>query len=99
MSNNALHVVARHFAKPESVEPLRELLVSLVEPTRAEPGCLKYELFQNIDDPTDFTFVETFAGDAAFAAHAAAPYVKALSTTLPPLTSRASDVRKYRAVK
>src|SRR5512140_3091191 len=91
-----VHVIARHFARPDTVDAVRGILRSLIAPTRAEPGCLKYELFQNVDDPTDFTFVETFASDAALAAHAAAPYVASLAATLGPLTARPSDVRRYR---
>ena len=78
---------------------VRDILISLIAPTQAEPGCLKYELFQNADDPTDFTFVETFASDAALDVHADASYIKALATTLTPLTRQASDVRRYRSVQ
>ncbi len=91
-----VHVIARHFARTDTVDAVRAVLLSLIAPTRAEPGCLKYDLFQNVDDPTDFTFVETFASDAALAAHAAAPYVAHLAATLGPLTARSSDVRRYR---
>jgi len=35
-----------------------ELFCGLIEPTRKESGCISYELLQNRDDPTDFTFVE-----------------------------------------
>jgi quinol monooxygenase YgiN len=91
-----VHVIARHFARPDTVDAVRTVLDALVAPTRAEPGCLKYELFENVDDPTDFTFVETFADDAALAAHAAAPYVARLAAALAPITARPSDVRRYR---
>ena len=50
-------------------------MLELIEPSQAEPGCLKYELLQNPDDPTDFTFIETFANDEALKAHASAPYI------------------------
>ena len=97
-SSTAIHVVARHFAKPETVAKLREVLVSLIPLSRAEPGCLKYELFENTTDSTDFTFMETFASDAALAAHAAAPYITSLGGQLEALIAKPSDVRFYRPI-
>jgi quinol monooxygenase YgiN len=97
-TSRAVHVVARHWARPDSLDEVRAILTSLVPLTRAEPGCVKYELFQNLSDPTDFTFVETFVNDAALAAHAAAPYIAGLPPRLHALISRPSDVRFYRAV-
>src|SRR5262245_14727303 len=94
----AIHVVARHFARPETVDRVREILVGLIPLSRAEAGCLKYELFQNTSDPTDFTFMEMFAGEAALSLHAAAPYVAGLPAQLNGLTAKPSDVRVYRPV-
>ena len=59
--STAVHVVARHFARPDTVSRVRDILVALIPLSRAESGCLKYELFQNTSEPTDFTFLETFA--------------------------------------
>ena len=92
---SVIHVIARHWARPESVDEVREALLALVEPTRAEPGCLRYELLQSLDDPTEFTFVEMFESDAAFALHAAAPYIARLQPRLKALTARPSEVRRY----
>ena len=90
-----VHVIARHFARPETIDDVRNILLELIGPSRAEPGCLKYELFQNEDAAADFTFVETFASDAALKAHAAAPYIANLGPRLAPLVARPSDVRRY----
>jgi len=97
-SSTAVHVVARHFAKPETVAEVRDVLVSLIPLSRGEPGCLKYELFQNVSDPTDFTFMEAFASEAALAIHAAAPYVADIPARLGGLMAKPSDVRVYRPV-
>jgi predicted O-methyltransferase YrrM/quinol monooxygenase YgiN len=97
-SSSPVHVVARHFARPETVAEVREILVGLIPLSRAEAGCLKYELFHNISDPTDFTFMETFASDAALVDHAAAPYVAGLQARLNALVAKPSDVRIYRPV-
>lgn len=96
--NGPIHVVARHWAKPEHVDEVRTVLVSLIAPTQSEPGCLKYELFQNASDKTDFTFIEAFASDEALNAHAAAPYIADIPIRLKGLLARPSEVNRYRPV-
>ena len=93
-----IHVIARHRARPEAVNEVRQILLSLIKPSRAEPGCLKYELLQNADDPTDFTFVETFASGEALKEHAAAPYIAGLAAELEGLVARPAEVSKYHAI-
>jgi len=93
-----IHILARHRAKPDAVDEVRKILLSLIEPSRAEAGCLKYELLQNADDPTDFTFVETFANDEALKAHAAAPYIAGLAAKLEGLVAQPAEVSRYRAI-
>lgn len=93
-----IHILARHRARPDAVDEVRQILLSLIKPSRAEPGCLKYELLQNADDPTDFTFVETFASDEALKEHAAAPYIAGLAPKLEGLVARPAEVSKYGAI-
>jgi len=93
-----LRVVARIKAKSEKVYEVRELLCGLVEPTRKESGCVSYELLQNREDPTDFTFVEEWESDAAFESHAASDHIKAIGPKLRPVVADAPDIRTYLAV-
>lgn len=93
-----LRVVARIKAKPEKVVEVRELLCDLVEPTRKEPGCISYELLQNREDPTDFTFVEEWESVAALESHAASDHIKAIGPKLRPDVADAPDIRTYLVV-
>ncbi len=94
-----LRVVARIKAKSEAINEVRELLCGLIEPTRKESGCISYELLQNRDDPTDFTFVEEWETDAAFENHAASDHIKAIGPKLQPVVADPPDIRTYLAVK
>ncbi len=93
-----IHILARHRAKPDTIDEVRQILLSLIELSRAEPGCLKYELLQNAEDPTDFTFVETFANDQALKEHATAPYIAGLAAKLGGLVARPAEVARYHAI-
>ncbi len=48
-------------ARAGEVETLKQLLSGLVEPSRHEPGCLRYELYQQADRPEQFIIVESWA--------------------------------------
>jgi quinol monooxygenase YgiN len=95
MPSETLRVVARIKARAEKVEELREALLSLVAPTREEAGCLSYELLQNTEDPTDFTFVEEWTGNEALAAHFETEHLKALFPRVPELCAAEPDIRTY----
>ena len=99
MSAMSLRVVARIKARAETVSEVRELLSSLVEPTRKEFGCITYELLQNTEDPTDFTFVEEWETDEALASHAASDHIEAIGPRLQPVVVEAPDIRTYLLVK
>ena len=58
-------------------EKLVEQLRALVAPTRAEAGCLTYELHRDPKNPTKFMFYERFRSQAALEEHLASPYFKA----------------------
>lgn len=99
MPENTLRVVARMVARPEAVGEVRAILAGLVVPTRAERGCLVYELLQNRHDPTDFTFVEEWKSDAALDAHLSSEHIRAARSRLPELLAAEPDIRRYSVVE
>lgn len=97
MAQHTLRVVARIVARPESVALVRQTLSGLLAPTRAEEGCVLYELMQNNADPSDFTFYEEWTSAAALDAHAASAHIAHAFTALDGhVVSR--DVRRYSLV-
>ena len=95
MSVPVLHVVARVLARPEKAAEAAILLQGLVAPTRREPGCLRYELLRNAEDPADFTFVEEWRDAAAREAHFATPHMQAALARVPELVAAPPDIRRY----
>jgi quinol monooxygenase YgiN len=98
MAKDTLRVVARVKARPGKVNELLSVLSSLVEPTCKEPGCLKYELLQNNEDPTDFTLIEEWQNNAALETHFATEHFKDALTKLPNLVAAEPDIRRYHTV-
>lgn len=94
-----IRVVAHLTSKPESVVETREALEGFVEPTRAEAGCIRYELMQNNDDPTDFTFVEEWESDETLDAHLASPHITSFKERAVDLLACEPDIRRYTFLK
>ncbi|HSX26162.1 MAG TPA: putative quinol monooxygenase [Chlamydiales bacterium] len=62
-------------AKPQHrVELIRELL-KLLEPTRAEPGCIYYELYLDNKDPNYIILPSKFINLKALDEHDKEPYI------------------------
>ena len=90
-----LRVVAHLKARPEKIDETRDALMSMIEPTRAEKGCIVYEMLQNDVDPTDFTFVEEWTGDAELGAHLQSDHVQAVIARAEELFAAPPDIRRY----
>lgn len=61
MPNQKLTIVARILAKPEKTALVQQELVKLIAPTRAEEGCINYNLHQDHENPALFLFYENWA--------------------------------------
>lgn len=95
METNTIRVIARFTAKPGHVREAAEILSALVEPTRAEEGCVTYELLQNNSDPTDFTFVEEWTSREALERHLATDHIAEGRRRISEHVDGDADIRVY----
>lgn len=65
-------VTAKCTVKKDSIETFKTITSQLIDVTRKENGCLSYELFQDLKEPTIFIFIETWETMEALEAHAKA---------------------------
>lgn len=72
-----LTIVAHIQAHPDHVDLLKAALEKLIAPTRAEQGCLQYDLHQDSSDPAHFMFYENWTSRALWQTHMGAPHVAA----------------------
>jgi quinol monooxygenase YgiN len=97
MAEQTLRVIAHIKARPGKVEEMRALLAGLIGPTRAEPGCLRYELLHSLTDPLDFTFVEEWRDGSALDSHFNTGHLKAALARFQELAAEPLDLRRYHA--
>jgi quinol monooxygenase YgiN len=72
-----LTVVACIRAKPGKEAEVERVLLDLVKHTRAEAGCLNYDLHVSPDDPALFLFYENWTSKAHLDAHAQSAHIQA----------------------
>lgn len=70
MPTDVVTVIARLKVKAGLEEQAMKILEAALAPTRAEPGCLTYDLHQSTTDPTEFLFYENWASQRALDEHA-----------------------------
>ena len=98
MTSDTIRLVARLKARPDKVGALHAVLFGLLAPTRAEQGCIRYEMLQNLEDPTDFTFIEEWSGQPAIDAHFGSEHIREALAQFPILLADELDVRGYSLV-
>ena len=82
-------------AKSGKTEDLGARLLTLVEPTRLEPGCIRYDSLQSTDDPNAWLAYEVWRSPADFEAHMNAPYIAAFMPLVLELCERDVEICVY----
>ena len=82
-----VRIVAEAMAKPGQAEPLRAVLLAMLPPSRAEAGCISYELHEDRAEPGRFMFVERWVDAAAFAFHCGTPHFQQLGPAVKDLVA------------
>lgn len=91
-----LTVVARVRALPGREQEVKAALLALVAPTRAERGCLNYDLHQSDEDPSLFLFHENWETRADLDAHLEAPHLDAFDRKTKDLLAEPVEITLWR---
>ena len=87
-------VVARFLARDGHAEDAAQFLCGFLEPSRAEDGCLFYDLYRDRENRNLFVILDGWRDDAAFAAHAASAHVARTLAALEPHLDSAPVIAK-----
>lgn len=79
-----IKVLAKLKIQQNKLEEFKSIASQLIEPTRAEKGCITYELFQDQKDETIFFFIEEWESNELLKAHLASEHIKQLGPKMKP---------------
>lgn len=71
-----LTIVANIIAKTDKIDLIKAELEKLVDATRAEAGCINYDLHQDNDNPTHFMFYENWESRELWQTHMGAQHLQ-----------------------
>ncbi|MEY8095894.1 putative quinol monooxygenase [Falsihalocynthiibacter sp. S25ZX9] len=72
-----LTIVANIKANPDQIELVKAELLKLIDATRAEAGCVNYDLHQDNENPSHFMFYENWDTRELWQTHLNAPHIGA----------------------
>jgi quinol monooxygenase YgiN len=75
--SSEITVVARFNAKPEKAEALEAALREMVAPSRADAGCLQYDLHRSRTEPGVFLIFERWESRELWQSHMNEPHLAA----------------------
>ena len=82
MPQTYLSVIAEIVAKPGAEEEVRGHLLTAVEATLKEEGCIQYDLHVSTSEPGRFFFYENWTDAEALKRHAGSDHIKALGAAV-----------------
>ena len=99
---SSLHII--HSPKYVQAEHVDAFIDSItadgIGSTHEEPGCLRFDVYQNVNDPTELYLYEVYANPDAFEYHKGTPHIKTWVDTVKDMydTSRDGGARVGRNV-
>ena len=83
MANNTLGVVVRLAVnKGQEDEFSTTAMKAMVEPTQTVQGCIKYEMWQDHEEPWRFVILEEWEDEKSHAAHLASDWLQPVMASL-----------------
>lgn len=90
-----LTVIAKIRARRGCEDEVKSELLGLVTPTRAEEGCLNYDLHISQADPAVFVFYENWTSRDALQKHAESTHMQAWKKKQPDLLAHGVEINLY----
>jgi len=98
MANQPVTVVVRLKAQKGREAQVRQELHNLLAPTRAEQGCLNFDMHENPADPALFLFHENWTSEDDLKRHFETSHIKRWITLAESLLAEPLDLTKWRKV-
>ena len=98
MNTKSLTVIAQIKAKKGKEAAVRKELLSLIEPSRKDLGCINYDLHQTVDNPALFLFHENWTSKGHLDQHLQTAHVQAALAKLAPLVAEPPQITLWEKI-
>lgn len=94
MANTLLSLHVQIHVRPEGIEAFRAATLANASASLAEPGVVRFDVYQDREDETRFVLVEVYRSPDAHAAHRTTPHYQAWRTAVDDLMAEPRTARK-----
>jgi len=98
MASQPVTVVVRLTAKVGKEMQVRQELFNLLAPTRAERGCLNFDMHEDPNDPTAFLFHENWTSEDCLKQHFETTHIKRWIKLAETLLAEPLDLTRWRKI-
>lgn len=98
MKNKKVTVLALVKAKAGMEEIVKQECLSMVSPTRLEPGCVNYDLHQGKEDKSLFMFYENWKSIEDLERHGKMDHMKAYKEKVGDLLAKPTEVTLFEMI-
>jgi quinol monooxygenase YgiN len=98
MAEKKVTVLARFKAKGGKEEALKQAIMTCVGPTRAEAGCINYDLHQSSADGASFMLYENWVSKKSLDEHLEMPYLVELKAKAGELCAEPIDIALWEMI-
>ncbi len=98
MSQELIVVHVNVHVKPDAVDAFRAATLPNGAASRKEPGVVRFDVVQDLEDPTRFVLVEVYRGEAGAAAHKETAHYRTWRDAVAPLMAEPRTPRRFAVV-
>jgi quinol monooxygenase YgiN len=98
MTAKPVTVIAHVKARPGKEAEVKKELLSLVEPSRKDAGCLNYDLHQAADNPALFMFHENWTSKAHLDQHLQKPDLQAVLGRVGQMVAEPAQITRWERI-
>ena len=95
MSNSLLVVIVACHLKPECIESFREATRINAQASVEEPGIARFDVLEQLDDPTHFVLVEVYRSAEAPGAHKETEHYRRWRDTVADMMAEPRASKRY----
>jgi quinol monooxygenase YgiN len=93
-----LIIIASAKAKPGKEAELRQALLDVAGPTRAQPGCVSFRVYHALEDPTVMIGLERWTSDEAHERHLQGAHVQTFLSSIADILAEPPQILSYAVV-
>ena len=92
-------IVAKHFIKDDKIAEFLDMAKGLVDTTKQEDGCMKYDLYQDVKNPKVISIIEEWGNSTALDRHSSSEHFRRIVPILSGFTEKQTEINIYKKVE